>query len=146
MVLGISFFSFGQSPEESFWKQFRNPTKETPQGETQESTFKESSYCLERPIELWLDSLAENSRKARLIHGFRILLFSGNTREEATKAKELAYKNFPNLDVYTTYSNPTFKVKLGDFYMKLDAYLVLKKLQTVFPNAVLVEEIVNLKI
>lgn len=112
----------------------------------EESSFKESAHCLERPIEMWLDSLAEKSRKARLIHGFRILLFSGNTREEATKAKEMAYKNFPDLDVYTTYSNPTFKVKLGDFYMKLDAYLVLKKLQTVFPNAVLVEEVVNLKI
>lgn len=111
-----------------------------------DTPFSGSKWTVNQKLDKILDSLADKSRKAKLIHGYRILIYSGNSRDEAGKAKELAYKTMSALDVYTTYSNPTFKVKMGDFYQKLDAYLVMKKLQGKFPSAVLVEEIVNLKL
>lgn len=80
------------------------------------------------------------------IRGFRILLYSGNDRELATKAKAQGYKVFPKADVYTQYNVPTFKVRLGDYYQKLEAYKALGKLKPYFPAAVIVEEVVNLKI
>ena len=57
----------------------------------------------------------------------------------------MAYRLIKKTDVYTTYKSPTFTVRMGDFYQKSDAFMVLKKLESGFPNAVIVSEIVNLK-
>jgi hypothetical protein len=92
-----------------------------------------------------LDSLAIKNLEASRIQGFRILIYSGNEREEAIKAKENAYVLFPKADVYMTYQVPSFKVRFGDFYSRLDAWTTLLKLQAQFPQAVITNEIVNIK-
>ncbi len=107
--------------------------------------FRISSYCVENELNQLLDSLAEVKRKARLIPGFRILLYSGNDREQASRAKENAYRVLPRADVYTQYQAPTFKVKVGDYFQKVEAFRDIKKLQSAFPYAVIVQEIVNVK-
>ncbi|HRH35518.1 MAG TPA: hypothetical protein PKY12_10675 [Catalimonadaceae bacterium] len=132
--------------EATFWSELKEETKATQPSEIPKFTFEESELSIENQLEKVLDSLADQSRKAKLIQGYRILIYSGNSREEATKSKEMAYKSIPNVDVYTSYLAPTFKVKLGDFYQKLDAYLTLKKLQAAFPMAVIVNEVVHLKL
>jgi hypothetical protein len=96
-------------------------------------------------LELYLDSLAARDLKSTRISGYRILLYSGNERDEATLAREHAYRVFQKADLYTKYQAPTFKVSLGDFYQRLDAFIALKKLEVAFPQAVVVQEIVNLK-
>lgn len=107
--------------------------------------FVPSVYCLDNKVEKVLDSLADLKRRAKLIPGFRILLYSGNDREMASKAKENAYRVFPDANVYTTYQAPTFKVKLGDYFQKVEAFHYVKKLQSLFPQAVIIQEIVNIK-
>ena len=92
-----------------------------------------------------LDSLAIKNLEASRIQGFRILIYSGNEREEAIKAKENAYVLFPKADVYMTYQVPSFKVRFGDFYSRLDAWTTHLKLQAQFPQAVITNEIVNIK-
>lgn len=96
-------------------------------------------------IQAMLDSMAAVNFKANHIHGFRILLYSGNDREEAGRAKEAAYRLFPKADVYTAYSAPTFKVRFGDFYTRIDAWQHLLKLKGLFPGAVITNEIVIVK-
>jgi len=141
--VGSSTTMFGQDLE--FFRNLR--PQETPKEaeKPKEVEFKESGYCIESQLNTYLDSVAEKNRKATLIRGFRILLYSGNVRDEATQAKALVYRSLPRADVYTSYQSPTFKVKLGDFYQRMDAYLTLKKIESTFPNAVIMEEVVNLK-
>lgn len=79
------------------------------------------------------------------IAGFRILVYTGNERELAVKTKESLYREYPDADLYMSYQSPTFRVHMGDFYRKLDAYLVLKQMLPRFPGSVLVPAIVNLK-
>lgn len=131
--------------EANFWQQLRKGDEKKVVEAPKELGFKESEYCIENQLNVYLDSLAGQNSKATLIRGYRILIYSGNTREEATHARELAYRSLPRADVYTTYQTPTFKVKLGDFYYRLEALRTLMKIQTVFPSAVIVEEVVNLK-
>ena len=107
--------------------------------------FSPSPCCVNDQLGRFLDSVANIKRKARHIEGFRILLYSGNDREKASKAKETAYRLIRNSDVYTNYQAPTFKVRLGDFYQKAEAFLAMGKLVTNFPNAVIIQEIVNIK-
>jgi hypothetical protein len=104
-----------------------------------------SSHEVTEQLDQFLDSLASRDLKSTRISGYRILLYSGNEREEATKAREHAYRVFQKADLYTKYQAPTFKVSLGDFYERLDAFIALKKLEATFPQAVVVQEIVNLK-
>jgi hypothetical protein len=96
-------------------------------------------------IQKKLDSLAVKNFEANRIQGFRIQLYSGNNREEAGHAKELIYQLFPKADVYTNYQAPTFKVRFGDFYSRIDAWQHLLKLQGQFPSAVITSEIVIIK-
>lgn len=132
--------------EANFWDDLRKESKNNPIPELLEKDFVENSNCIEARLEVVLDSMATISRNAKRIQGYRVLIYSGNSRDEASKAKEHAYKILPNIDLYTSYLSPTFKVKLGDFYQRLDAFLTLKKLATVFPSAVIVEEVVKLKL
>ena len=96
-------------------------------------------------VSAMLDSITAENFKASRIQGFRILLYSGNEREAAVRAKETAYGIFPKADVYMAYSAPTFKVRLGDFYSRLDAWQQLLKLRSQFPQAVITNEIVTVK-
>jgi hypothetical protein len=96
-------------------------------------------------VQAMLDSMAAANFKANRIQGFRILLYSGNNRDEAGKAKETVYRLFPKSDVYTAYSAPTFKVRTGDFYTRIDAWQHLIKLKAAFPGAVITNEIVIVK-
>lgn len=127
----------------AFWDSLR--TDSAVEMSTESKTYKPSPYCVNVQLEKFLDSVADQKRKATLIDGFRILLYSGNDREKASKAKEMAYRLIRNSDVYTSYLSPTFKVRLGDFYQKTNAFLALKKLSSAFPNAVIIQEIVHLK-
>lgn len=107
--------------------------------------FQPNELDISSGIESYLDSVAQINHKSNRISGFRILLYSGNERDEATKTREKAYRIFHNADLYTNYQAPTFKVRLGNYYQRLDAFIALKKLEPLFPHAVIVQEIVNLK-
>jgi hypothetical protein len=107
--------------------------------------FEQTGLEVTAAIDQHLDSVAKVQLKSNRISGFRILLYSGNEREESARARENAYRIFYKADLYTSYQAPTFKVKLGDYYQWIDAFLDLKKLESVFPQAVIVQEIVNLK-
>jgi hypothetical protein len=124
LCFALVVFHFGMAyvpafcQEATFWSELKGETKAAQPSEIPKFTFEESELSIENQLEKVLDSLADQSRKAKLIQGYRILIYSGNSREEATKSKEMAYKSIPNVDVYTSYLAPTFKVKLGDFLSK----------------------------
>lgn len=111
----------------------------------QTSRYKECTLDQTDRVNAMLDSAAIKNLEASRIQGFRILIYSGNDRDEAIKAKENAYLLFPKADVYMTYQVPSFKVRFGDFYSRLDAWTTLLKLQAQFPQAVITNEIVNIK-
>lgn len=130
---------------QTFWQQLRaDETSPKPVTESK-SEFTSNQYCIENQLNALLDSQAVVNLKATRISGFRILLYTGNSREEAGKAKEKAYRIFGNSDVYTSYQQPTFKVRLGDFYDKMEAFFALKKLENAFPKSAIVPELVNLQ-
>lgn len=96
-------------------------------------------------VQARLDSMAAANFDANRIQGYRILLYSGNDRNQANLAKENAYLHFPKGDVYLTYQSPTFKVRFGNFYTRLEAWQILLKLRPDFPNAVITNEVVFVK-
>jgi len=53
--------------------------------------------------------------------GYRLQVYSGNDRYGFESAKSYVLQHFPELEIYESYSQPTYRVKVGDFLKKMDA-------------------------
>jgi hypothetical protein len=87
-----------------------------------------------------LDSVAVYNATVSKAAGYRIVVYSGINREDANKTKEKLYKSFPDLDIYTTYKQPSFKVKVGDYFTRLEAQKMYNQLRTKFQNVLVIDD------
>lgn len=91
-----------------------------------------------------LEEIARENRNIKYARGYRIQVYNGNDPQEVNKVKEKVYKLYPDINLYTTYRQPTFKIKAGDYLEKLEAQRAYVQLKKIFPTALLMEEKVNL--
>lgn len=78
--------------------------------------------------------------------GYRIRIFFDN-KQKARNASEYAISKFksahPGIAAYRSFSNPYFKVTVGDFRSKSEAIALLKEIKYEFPSAFVVKENIN---
>ena len=74
-----------------------------------------------RRLDSVLDTIASQNRSIRYAPGYRVQVYVGNQRQEVESVKLLIYQKFPELSAYLSYSQPTYKLKVGDFMRRLDA-------------------------
>ncbi len=80
------------------------------------------------------------------INGYRIRIYSGNNqfaRNESGTVASQFLSQYPGISVYRTYTNPYFKVTIGDFRTKSDAMRMLKIIEGPFQAAFVVREVIN---
>lgn len=78
--------------------------------------------------------------------GFRLMVISTNSREEAIAAKTKIYTFFPELKAYLWHQSPYYKVKAGNFKDRKDAEAYQKRLNTYFPKGVFImKDIIEVK-
>jgi SPOR domain len=78
--------------------------------------------------------------------GFRLMIISTNSRDEALAAKSKVYTYFPELKAYLWHQSPYYKVKAGNFKDRKEAETFQKKLNVYFPKGVFImNDIVELK-
>jgi hypothetical protein len=78
--------------------------------------------------------------------GFRLMIISTNSRDEALAAKSKVYTYFPELKAYLWHQSPYYKVKAGNFKDRKEAEAFQKKLNIYFPKGVFImNDIVELK-
>ena len=81
----------------------------------------------------------ETSRDARrFVKGFRLMVITTNSRDEALAAKTTVYTYFPELKAYLWHQSPYYKLKVGNFKERKDAEAYQKKLNNYFPKGVFV--------
>ena len=121
------------------------PEVATPKTErTNSGKAPDSPYSLR--IKMLMDSITEANRKVKYIEGFRILVYSGNDKDEADRIKETIYKSWPSADIYTQYKQPTYRIKVGDFANRLQARrAMLVQLKNVFPEALVIPDNIPIK-
>lgn len=122
------------------FKETNYQTVEIPQEQTVNATtnLKPPANSINADLDTLLKNIAENN-KHLTIKGYRLQVFSGMQRKDAENVivelrKLVAYT--PDLE----YSQPNFKVKIGNFLNKIDAYQTYYKIKEVFPNVVIVHE------
>ena len=77
------------------------------------------------------------------INGYRIRLFFDNKQSARTESEELEKEfqlQFPQIPTYRSYTNPFFKVVVGDYRTKSDAIRELNKILPFYPKAIVVKE------
>ncbi len=79
----------------------------------------------------------ETGREARrTVKGFRLMIISTNSRDEAIAAKTKVYTYFPELKAYLWHQSPFYKLKAGNFKDRKEAELYQKRLNDYFPKGV----------
>ena len=79
------------------------------------------------------------SRDARRTDkGFRLMIISTTSRDEALAAKTKVYTYFPDLKAYLWYQSPYFRVKAGNFKDRKDAETYQKRVNVYFPKGVFI--------
>ncbi len=92
----------------------------------------------------FVEYIEKNSE--RKLNGYRIRIFFDNKQTARIQSEEIEksfMESFPQYPVYRTYSNPYFKVAVGDFRTKSDAVKILQIIQSKFPKAFIIKDVIN---
>ncbi|MFM2048788.1 MAG: hypothetical protein RI955_1336 [Bacteroidota bacterium] len=78
------------------------------------------------------------------VQGWRIQLSSNSDRGEVMGIKTEFLTQHPTTKTYLTYQQPYFKLRVGDFADKNDAYQFMKEINENFKGIFIVPDIVNI--
>jgi hypothetical protein len=84
-----------------------------------------------------------NWRRLGEINGYRIQIaaYSGvNSKSQAETARNSFTALFPYTRSYLIYNEPYFKVRVGDYYTRLQAYKDLETIRETYPSAYIVPD------
>jgi agmatine/peptidylarginine deiminase len=73
------------------------------------------------------------------------MIYNGPDRVIAMKIKSEFNRNFPGMRSYMNYNVPNFKIKVGDFEDKKEAYKFLKRITPLLPTSSVVPDAVTVK-
>jgi hypothetical protein len=85
------------------------------------------------------------NKKNDLADGFRLQISFSNDRQEVYNNKAKVYKDFPSDRAYVEYEQPYYKLRIGDFSSRLEAYEKLTEVIKKYPGAFVVRDKVRLK-
>ena len=91
-----------------------------------------------------IDSLVKKNENINKTKGYRISVYNGTNKDELKKAKEYIYSLYPNINIISEYKQPQYKMRIGDFITRYDAFEVLAKINTRYPDALIIPEVVNI--
>lgn len=91
-------------------------------------------------VDYVLDSIDRLNSLRKFIDGYTIQIYSGQNREDANNAKKIMADEDTGLTAELQYHQPKFRVRVGNYFSKLDAQKDLIRLKQIFPNAILIPE------
>jgi hypothetical protein len=92
-----------------------------------------------------LDRVAERNKNASEAQGYRIQLWAGNSKAEFEGAKGYILQFFPELEIYASYSQPTYRIKVGDFLSKMSTEKYFSSIKSRFSSARIIADKIDLK-
>jgi hypothetical protein len=75
--------------------------------------------------------------------GYRVQIFTGGNRKDAYSAQAKFQEQFPDIRSYVIYSEPNFKVRVGDFRTRMDAEKLVEALKKSFDGMFIIQEKIN---
>lgn len=88
----------------------------------------------------------EKNEKLEGMNGFRVEIFFSSrmdAREQATSIKTDFLSEFPDHPVHVKFIAPNFRVRVGDFRTKNEAWKLYKTIQKDYPSAFVVPDLID---
>lgn len=104
-----------------------------------DKTFIEPHLDVTAELDSLLDSIAIVNKQIPYFQ-YTILVHNSSSRKDAEDARKNIFRVIPDAKPELQFLSPTYRVKLGMYFSKIEAYQVLVKLKDQFPNAVIVPE------
>ena len=86
----------------------------------------------------------ELGSKVKTIQGYRVQIasFSGvNSKQSAFDLRDKFQADYPQVQAYIVFDEPNFKVKVGDFRTRLEAYAFLQQIKDVYKGYLIKDNI-----
>lgn len=100
----------------------------------------ESRYSIDDQMQSIVDSMYFRNDTIRLWDGYTILVYSGNNELEAGRVRNRLFDMVPDQEAKFSYKLPTYFVKVGQYFQKVEALPLLKDIQRTYPSAAIVPE------
>jgi hypothetical protein len=87
------------------------------------------------------------NQKAKGFPGYRVQVYFGSgtdAKSVANKIRTELNNQFPDMSSYLIYEAPYFKVRVGDYRNRNEAYKAFKILQGNYPGAFIVDDLIGL--
>lgn len=75
--------------------------------------------------------------------GFRVQIYTGPSRSEAYAAQSKFQRMYSDISTYVSYTQPNYRVKVGDFRSRSEAQAIMRELRKDFTAVFLFTEQVN---
>ncbi|WP_205501750.1 sporulation protein [Rufibacter psychrotolerans] len=102
------------------------------------------THHVREQVSVLMDSVAQANKNIKYAAGYRILAYTGIERNTAMTLRNNLIQRLPEAKDYLTYKQPTYQLKIGDFFTRVEAQAALAKIQDLLPNALLVQETINI--
>lgn len=94
------------------------------------------------PIRLAPKVIDKSTASRVKVRGFRVQIFSGSSRTEATKVQNAFIRSHADVNAYLDYVEPNYRVKVGDFTSRSAATAYMRELRGKYQNVfVFVEDV-----
>ena len=89
------------------------------------------------------NNYTSNNSKALVLYGYRVQVFFGSDRKGAYSLQAKFKDLYPEFDSYITYTQPNYRVKVGDFRTRSEAEKLMSQLRPSFPTLFIFNEKIN---
>ena len=103
------------------------------------------SIYQDRKISELTDVYKMYNKRNDVADGYRIQVAFSNDRQEAYNNKSKLYKDLPDEKCYVEYEQPYYKLRIGDYMTRMEAYDELRTVITKYPGAFVVRAKVKIK-
>lgn len=100
----------------------------------------EAKFDVTKELNAILDSIDVLRRDKRFVDGFTIQVYSGYDSEKATKARGRVYSILENSNPSLKFEEPNFKVKVGNYYSRLEAQKDYALIKEKFSSALIIPQ------
>ncbi len=91
-----------------------------------------------------IELLGETYKSTYSLKGYRVLIYSGNSRQPANQARASFLRIHPKTKAHLDYEQPNYKVRVGDFKTKLEALKYKNFIINEFPNSYIVKDEIDI--
>lgn len=103
------------------------------------------TYHQDRKVSELTDLYKAYNKSHDITDGYRIQISFSNDRQEAYDNKSKLYKELPDEKCYVEYEEPYYKLRIGDYATRMEAYDKLREVITKYPGAFVVRAKVRVR-